>query len=129
MNNARATWFPIVCTALNCEYGQLGTGGQGMVRPIEIPPLPQTWDHYDVATSRLSDGKPLPEPDYSSAEWAPTTTIRRNKSLIPIGEAYLAWLVSVREVMPERGHLLRRAAAGLARQGNRRRRRCPQQSR
>ena len=56
MNNARATWFPLVCAALSCEYGQLGTGGQGMVRPIEIPPLPQTWDHYDATTSRLTDG-------------------------------------------------------------------------
>jgi len=56
MNNARATWFPLVCAALDCEYGQLGTGGQGMVRPIEIPPLPETWDHYDEKTSRLTSG-------------------------------------------------------------------------
>jgi len=34
MNNARSTWFPIVCAALNCEYGQLGTGGQGMITTV-----------------------------------------------------------------------------------------------
>jgi hypothetical protein len=56
-----ATWFPLVCGGLNCEYGQLGTGGQGMVRPIEIPPLPQTWDRFDATTSRLTDGLLLPE--------------------------------------------------------------------
>ena len=24
VNNARETWFPIVCAALDCEYGQPG---------------------------------------------------------------------------------------------------------
>jgi hypothetical protein len=43
MNNARVTWFPLVATALNCEYGQVGNGGQGMARMMEYPPLPQTW--------------------------------------------------------------------------------------
>jgi hypothetical protein len=64
VNNARATWFPIVCAALDCEYGQLGSGGQGMTRPIEMPPLPLTWDRYDPTTTRLTGGRLLPEPDY-----------------------------------------------------------------
>jgi hypothetical protein len=100
MNNARATWFPIVCAALGCEYGQLGTGGQGMVRPIEIPPLPQTWDHYDVAASRLTDGKLLPEPDYVFCGMGTNDHNPKDLSLIPIGDAYLAWLVSVRKACP-----------------------------
>jgi hypothetical protein len=100
MNNARVTWFPIVCAALGCEYGQLGTGGQGMVRPIEIPPLPQTWDHYDAATSRLTDGKLLPEPDYVFCGMGTNDHNPKDMSLIPIGDAYLAWLVSVRKACP-----------------------------
>jgi hypothetical protein len=100
MNNARMTWFPIMCAALGCEYGQLGTGGQGMVRPIEIPPLPQTWDHYDDKTSRLSDGKLLPEPDYVFCGMGTNDHNPADKSLIPIGDAYRAWLVSVRKACP-----------------------------
>jgi hypothetical protein len=100
MNNARVTWFPIVCAALDCEYGQLGTGGQGMVRPIEIPPLPQTWDHYDAATSRLTEGKLLPEPDYVFCGMGTNDHNPADKSLIPNGDAYLAWLVSVRKACP-----------------------------
>ena len=64
MNNTRATWFPMVCAALDCEYGQLGTGGQGMVLPRELPPLVRTWDHFDATASRLQDGRLQPEPDY-----------------------------------------------------------------
>lgn len=32
VNNARATWFPLVCAVLDCEYGQLGSGGWGMAQ-------------------------------------------------------------------------------------------------
>ena len=32
VNNARASWFPIVCAALNCDYGQLGSGGHEKLR-------------------------------------------------------------------------------------------------
>jgi hypothetical protein len=69
VNNACATWFAFACAALDCEYGQLGTGGQGMTRTtMAMPPLPQTWDHYDATTSRLSQGRLLPEPDYVFCE-------------------------------------------------------------
>jgi len=100
MNNARATWFPLVCAALDCEYGQLGTGGQGMVRPIEIPPLPETWDHYDEKTSRLTNGLLLPEPDYIFCAMGTNDHNPKDMSLIPIGEAYTRWLESVRKACP-----------------------------
>jgi len=64
MNNARVTWLPLVCGALDCEYGQIGSGGQGMLKPMSLPPLTQAWDRYDAATSRLTGGLLLPEPDY-----------------------------------------------------------------
>jgi len=63
VNSARVTWLPIACAALGCEYGQLGSGGQGMTRGLELPPLTQTWDRYDPATTRLTGGLLLPEPD------------------------------------------------------------------
>lgn len=100
MNNARVTWFPLVCAALNCEYGQLGTGGQGMVRPIEIPPLPETWDHYDDKTSRLTDGLLLPEPDYVFCGMGTNDHNPADLSLIPIGENYTRWLIAVRKACP-----------------------------
>jgi len=65
-SNAR-TWGHFVSCALDCEYGQLGSSGQGMVNTeINLPPLPETWDRYDgySAISRLTDGLLLPEPDY-----------------------------------------------------------------
>jgi lysophospholipase L1-like esterase len=102
VNNARATWFPLVATALGCEYGQLGTGGQGMVRPIEIPPLPQTWDHYDAKTSRLVDGRLVPEPDYVFCGMGTNDHRLDGKKfvMIPIQAAYTAWLADVRKACP-----------------------------
>ena len=35
MNNALYSWFPIVASALDCEYGQQGHSGLGMVRSLE----------------------------------------------------------------------------------------------
>lgn len=100
MNNARVTWFPLVCAALDCEYGQLGTGGQGMVRPIEIPPLTETWDHFDDKNSRLTDGRLLPEPDYIFCGMGTNDHNPQDLSLIPIGENYTQWLVAVRKACP-----------------------------
>jgi len=102
MNNARATWFPLVCAALDCEYGQLGTGGQGMVRTLEIPPLPQTWDHYDAATSRLTAGLLTPEPDYVFCAMGTNDFQGEadNRSLLPIADAYTRWLAAVRKACP-----------------------------
>ena len=40
VNNARGTWLPLVAAGkLDAEYGQLGTGGQGMTRVIHLPGL------------------------------------------------------------------------------------------
>jgi hypothetical protein len=102
MNNARTTWFPLVCAGLSCEYGQLGTGGQGMVRPIEIPPLPQTWDHYDAATSRLTGELLLPEPDYVFCAMGTNDfrTTGDKREQIDITESYTHWLAAVRKACP-----------------------------
>jgi lysophospholipase L1-like esterase len=103
MNNARSTWFPIVCAALDCEYGQLGTGGQGMITTtLQIPPLPQTWDHYDAATSRLTNGLLDPEPDYVFCLMGTNDSTYKDKHLtiMDIGAAYSGWLVAVRKSCP-----------------------------
>jgi hypothetical protein len=101
-NNARTTWLPMVCTALDCEYGQLGTGGQGMVKPIEIPPLPKTWDRYDEKTSRLVDGRLTPKPDYVFCAMG-TNDYQgdaHDLKFISISEQYTQWLADVRKACP-----------------------------
>jgi lysophospholipase L1-like esterase len=103
LNNARGTWFPIVCAALDCEYGQLGTGGQGMVTTtMPIPPLPQTWDHYDAATSRLTNGLLEPEPDYIYCEMGTNDFEDRDEKRkhMDITATYLNWLLAVRKSCP-----------------------------
>jgi lysophospholipase L1-like esterase len=104
LNNARVTWAPVVCAALQCEYGQLGTGGHGMVKPIQIPPLPKTWDRYDATSSRLSNGRLLPEPDYvlcligtNDSEIIKPDEVWK---LIDITEAYTDWLNAMRNACP-----------------------------
>jgi len=103
MNNARATWVPFVCSALQCEYGQLGTGGQGMVKPIEIPPLPQTWDRYDADTSRLTGGLLLPEPDYVLCCMGTNDYEEKagQRVHLDIADAYAGWLAAVRGACPK----------------------------
>jgi lysophospholipase L1-like esterase len=103
MNNARVTWFPLVCAALDCEYGQLGTGGQGMVRTnLQIPPLPETWDHYDATTSRLSAGLLQPEPDYVFCAMGTNDFEEKDKVFkhMNITAAYTGWLAAVRKASP-----------------------------
>jgi lysophospholipase L1-like esterase len=101
VNNARGSWCPIVCAALDCEYGQLGTGGQGVAtKTMAIPPLPQTWDRYDAATSRLTQGMLLPEPDYVFCSMG-TNDFRGDPSHpIDITEDYTRWLIAVRKACP-----------------------------
>jgi hypothetical protein len=95
VNNARATWFPIACAALGCEYGQLGSGGQGMVNPsLALPPLPQAWDHYDAVASRLTDGKLQPEPDYVLC------MMGTNDGSSDITKPYTNWLAAARRAGP-----------------------------
>jgi lysophospholipase L1-like esterase len=94
VNNARATWFPFVASALDCEYGQLGSGGHGMTRTIHLPPLPQSWDRYDAATSRLKDGQLLPEPDYVFC------AMGTNDYEKDITGDYVVWLTDMRKACP-----------------------------
>jgi hypothetical protein len=42
VNNARATWFPIACAALDCEYGQLGSGFSPSPTTSSAPSAPTT---------------------------------------------------------------------------------------
>jgi lysophospholipase L1-like esterase len=101
VSNARATWLPIVCRALGCEYGQLGSGGQGMLNvKMELPPLPQTWDHYDPATSRLTNGRLLPEPDYVFCAMGTNDFGPEFGRSQPFIEAYAGWLAAVRAACP-----------------------------
>jgi lysophospholipase L1-like esterase len=102
-NNARTTWFPLVCAALGCEYGQLGTGGQGMlIRHLQMPPLTDTWDHFDKEHSRLTGGKLLPEPDYIFCEMGTNDFMNESGTFrhLDITEAYLHWLASQRNACP-----------------------------
>jgi hypothetical protein len=102
VNNARCTWPALVAAALDCEYGQLGSGGFGMcVRirnhrdEIQMPPLPETWDRYDHATSRLVGGRLLPEPDHVFCQ------VGTNDQGLVITDAYVAWLAAVRAACPD----------------------------
>jgi hypothetical protein len=103
MNNARVTWLPVVCAALDCEYGQLGSGGQGMLKPMSLPPLPQSWDRYDATSSRLTDGLLLPEPDYvfccmGTNDFQGEGAARKQ---MDITAAYGDWLKAVRKACPK----------------------------
>ncbi len=94
VNNARGTWLPIVAAALDCEYGQLGSGGQGMTRVIHLPALVDTWNRYDAERSRLTDGRLLPEPDYIFC------AMGTNDYEKDITADYTRWLTEMREACP-----------------------------
>jgi hypothetical protein len=101
VSNARATWFPIVCAGLDCEYGQLGAGGQGMATKLmAMPPLPETWDHYDAATSRLAGKLLLPEPDYVFCGMGTNDFQQDISRPIDITKDYTRWLTAVRAACP-----------------------------
>jgi hypothetical protein len=95
VNNARTTWFPLVASALDCEYGQLGSGGQGLVLIHELPPLADTWDHYDPKTSRLQNGRLAPEPDYMFC------AMGTNDPGKDITQNYIAFLQEFRVACPQ----------------------------
>lgn len=95
VNNARGSWFAFACSALDCEYGQFGSGGQGMVKELEMPGLGKTWDHYDADTSRLTDGLLLPEPDYAFCCMG-----TNDFGGIDITSAYREWILAVRKACP-----------------------------
>ena len=103
-NNARITWFPLACAALDCEYGQCGSGGQGMaISHLQMPPLADTWDNYCANHSRLVDGKLLPEPDYVFCAMGTNDSVVEKgggSTSLDITEPYLLWLVSLRAACP-----------------------------
>lgn len=95
VNNARATWFPLVAAALGCEFGQLGSGGHGIARnTLEVPPLAETWDQYDAGSSRLVDGRLEPEPDYIFC------ALGTNDFDLNILGPYVHWLTVMRAACP-----------------------------
>jgi hypothetical protein len=99
--NARFTWFPIICSALDCEYGQLGSAGQGMAASLSLPPLWQSWNRYDGRTisssSRLTNGLLLPEPDYIFCAMGTNDSSIKAQPFI---DAYLTWLTAMRQACP-----------------------------
>ena len=129
VNNARATWLPIACVALDCEYGQLGSGGQGILNAkLEMPPLPQSWDHYDPATSRLTNHRLLPEPDYVFCAMGTNDFGPEFGQSQPFIEAYTRWLTAVRRRLSQCSNLLHHAAIGHACRRRPRRRRSAEPS-
>ena len=92
-NNARCAWLGLVCSALNCEYGQIGSGGQGLVTAYNVPECVTAWDHYDSTTSRLIGGRLVPEPDYLFCAHG-------NNDHKDLTSAYTGWLSTVRKACP-----------------------------
>jgi lysophospholipase L1-like esterase len=95
-NNAEKTWAPLLASTLDCEYGQLGCSGLGMVMPREIPPFPQTWSFYDAGHSKLQNGRLVPEPDYIFNNLG-TNDARPTDNLT---QPYAQWLQDVRTAAP-----------------------------
>jgi lysophospholipase L1-like esterase len=94
-NNAEKTWVPLLASALDCEYGQLGSSGLGMVKPLEVPPLPESWSMYDAGHSKLQNGALVPEPDYIFNNLG--TNDPDDANITPV---YTQWLADVRKAAP-----------------------------
>jgi len=94
-NNAEKTWVPLLASALDCEYGQLGSSGLGMVKPLEVAPLPQSWNQYDDGHFRLQNGLLTPEPDYIFNNLGTNDPDEAN-----ITSVYTQWLTDVRKAAP-----------------------------
>ena len=84
-----------------------------MTRQLNLPPLRQIWDHHDPATSRLTGGLLLPEPDYVFC------SLGTNDFEKDITADYIAWLADVAAQLPARLAVLHRPAAGRAQERNR----------
>ena len=95
-NNAEKTWVPLLAGALDCEYGQLGSSGLGMSKPLEVPPLPQSWNFYDAGHSKLQNGLFVPEPDYIFNNLG-----TNDPDDVNIGAIYIQWLADVRKAAPQ----------------------------
>ena len=83
-----------VAAALDCEFGQLGSGGLGMTRALNLPPLAEVWHRYDATTSRLTGELLVPEPDYVFC------SLGTNDYEKDITADYMGWLTAVRRACP-----------------------------
>ncbi len=102
-SRAQSSWFPLACAALDCEYGQLGTGGQGLVNGSEkiMPPLLHTWSRYSATASRLNDdGLLLPEPDLVFCAMGTNDFYQDITEPRDIEKDAEAWLRAVRSACP-----------------------------
>jgi lysophospholipase L1-like esterase len=94
-NNSGKTWVPLLASTLDCEYGQLGSSGLGMLKPLEVPPLPQSWNFYDAGHSKLQDGLLVPEPDYIFNNLG-----TNDPDDADITAVYTQWLIDARKAAP-----------------------------
>jgi len=100
-NRSAGSWFPLTCAALDCEYGQLGTGGQGIqLGTCNMKALIDTWDKFTDDVSRLINGRLLPEPDYVFCAMGTNDFDQTTKVLFDITETALRWLTAVRTACP-----------------------------
>ncbi len=101
-NSARVTWFPVVCEALDCEYGQAGSGGHGIQqRTMEIPPLVDSWSYLWQDTSRLKHGKLIPSPDYIFCNMGTNDNSPEGRHTVDFVTPYLKWLKDIRKAAPK----------------------------
>ncbi|MBP5093271.1 MAG: hypothetical protein J6332_04415 [Abditibacteriota bacterium] len=63
--NAVYSYPSMLFEALDCEYGQIASGGWGIwQREMPIPPMHESWSYLWKDVSRLKNGKFSPKPDY-----------------------------------------------------------------
>lgn len=100
-NRSAGSWFPLLCAALGCEYGQLGTGGQGLILDTyTMRSLVHTWDQFTEGVSRLDHGLLLPEPDYVFCAMGTNDFDQTTKIPFQIEADAEKWLTNVRNACP-----------------------------
>ena len=68
-----------------------------------MPPLTETWDHYDRDHSRLTGGKLLPQADYAFCEMCTNDFVIESGAPrhLDVTDATLRWLAAFREACPD----------------------------
>ena len=90
MVDASISWPFFVAYAFDCEYGQVGIGGQGWVRPGGgYPAFPESWEHFD-ATHPKHFGHDL---DYVFIHFAENDAARSDAD---IERAVASWIPAAR---------------------------------
>lgn len=101
-NRAAASWVAPVCDALNAEYGQLGTGGQGVViSTVSMPALLHSWELYSENCPRLVGGRLSPAPDFIFCAMGTNDNSGDMRHPIDIRDGAFSWLTAVRAASPE----------------------------